>query len=45
MCIRDSVIYNGYNISYNETSGKVVNYEIQIPLEPIEVPTETNTEG
>lgn len=39
------VIYNGYNISYNETSGKVVNYEIQIPLEPIEVPTETNTEG
>ena len=39
------VIYNGYNISYNETSGKVVNYEIQIPLEPIEVPTEANTEG
>lgn len=39
------VIYNGYNISYNESSGKVVNYEIQIPLEPIEIPTESNTEG
>lgn len=39
------VIYNGYNISYNESSGKVVNYEIQIPLEPIEIPTELNTEG
>ncbi len=38
------VIYNGYNISYNEFSSKVVNYEIQIPLSPIELPTEEATD-
>ncbi len=39
------VIYNGYNISYNETNNKVVNYEIQIPVAPIELPTELSTES
>lgn len=38
------VIYNGYNISYNETNSKVVNYEIQIPIAPIELPTEETTD-
>lgn len=38
------VIYNGYNISYNEANGKVVNYEIQIPISPIELSTELVTE-
>lgn len=38
------VIYNGYNISYNDTNSKVVNYEIQIPLSPIELPTEEATD-
>lgn len=39
------VIYNGYNISFDENNGKVVNYEIQIPLEPIELPTEETADA
>ncbi len=41
------VIYSGYSISYDETNSKVVNYELQIPVAPIELPTEeeTNTQN
>lgn len=39
------VIYSGYSISYDETNSKVVNYELKIPVSPIELPTEAETEA
>lgn len=38
------VLYNGYSLSYDEFGAKIVDYELNIPLSPIEVPTEAETE-
>ena len=38
------VLYNGYSLSYDEFGAKIVDYELNIPLSPIELPTEAVTE-